>query len=51
MDLISPLIILAIGINIDRQMGDNVLETGIKINKIEDLDKGNGFRIIHAIKE
>ena len=51
MDLISPLIMLAIGTNIDRQTVDNVLETGLKINKVEDLDIGYVFIIIHAFKE
>lgn len=51
MDLISPLILLAIGTNIDRQTVDNVLETGLKINKVEDLDIGYVFIIIHAFKE
>jgi len=50
-DLISPLIMLAIGAHINWQTVDNVLRAGIKINKIEDLDKGKVYKIIHVTKE
>ncbi len=43
MDLISPLIMLAIGVHINQQAVDNVLKAGIKINKVEDLDKVKVF--------
>jgi ubiquinone/menaquinone biosynthesis C-methylase UbiE len=51
MDLISPLVMLAIGTHINRQTVKNVIKAGIKIINVEDLDKGKVFKIIHAIKE
>lgn len=48
MDLLNPLFVRTMGPNINRRTVENVRMAGLVIDKVDDLDRGDIFKLIHA---
>ena len=48
MDLVNPIMRNLMGLNINRDTVGNVKRANLAISKVEDLDRGGIFKIIHA---
>ncbi|NIS81066.1 MAG: methyltransferase domain-containing protein [Anaerolineales bacterium] len=48
MDLLNPLVVRLMGLNINRDTVGNVIRSGLMLDQVEDLGKGGIFKIIHA---
>lgn len=48
MDLLSPIVLRLKGSNINRETVENVVQSGLHVDKVQELGKGGIFKIIHA---
>lgn len=48
MDLLSPIVLRLKGSNINRETVENVIQSGLHVDKVQELGKGGIFKIIHA---
>jgi ubiquinone/menaquinone biosynthesis C-methylase UbiE len=48
MDLLNPILVRIMGANINRRTVDIVIKSGLKVERVEDLDSGGIFKLIIA---
>lgn len=48
MDLLNPIVLRLMGPNINRDTVENVIQSGLIVDKVEELGMGGIFKIIHA---
>ena len=51
MDVLNPLAVRMTGANINRQTVDNVSQSGLRLEQVDDLGKGDIFKLIVARRE